>query len=231
MISILFLLLYRRSKVSTLTPTIGAYVSCWGVFRCYFYQVLKCSLQTSSNSSSLASRVATITACGKAYYSRNTDYVARNQTSNHGIMTWNKKRANIAHYNKISSASRLFFYHWFTLVRPMLGNPRQSWTARSGFRFPGTGLGFLVRGTWIPDSLIWVMDSKAEGFGFHKHILPRIPESEWPYRARFCICGISTVRKSSSITDFLYFHKKLTWTNYPLIFYNAVTNWLQLVGG
>lgn len=67
----------------------------------------------------------------------------------------------------------------------MLGNPRQSWIPGCGFWFRGTArFGFLVSGTWIPDSLIWI----------------------------------------------LYFHKKLTWRNYRLIFYNAVTYRLQLVG-
>ena len=110
----------------------------------------------------------------------------------------------------------------------MLGNPRQSWIPGCGFWFRGTArFWFLVSGTWIPDSLIWITDSKAEGSGFHEQNFPRIPESGWPYRARLCICSISTLRKSIRITDFLYFHKKLTWRNYRLIFYNAVTNWLQ----
>lgn len=142
------------------------------------------------------------------------------QTSNHGIMTWNKRRANITSYNKISSALRLFFYHRFTLVRPMLGNPKQSWIP----------LGFLVSGNWILDSLSWITDSKAEGSGFHKQNFSRIPESGWPYRALLCISGISSLRKSRNMTDSLYFHKKLTWRNYRLIFYNAVTYRLQLVG-
>lgn len=154
------------------------------------------------------------------------------ETSNHGIMSCNKKRANITYYNKTSSAWRLFFYHWFTLVRPMLGNPRQSWIPGCGFWFRRTArFGFLVSGTWIPDSLIWITDSKAEGSGFHEQNFPRFPESGWPYRARLCTCSISTLRKSSNITDFPYFHKKLTWRNYRLIFYNAVTHWLRLVGG
>lgn len=38
MISLLPLLLYRRANVSTFTPTIGAYVSCSGVYT----QHLKC---------------------------------------------------------------------------------------------------------------------------------------------------------------------------------------------
>lgn len=112
----------------------------------------------------------------------------------------------------------------------MLGNSRQSWIPGCGFWFRGTArFGFLVSGTWIPDSLIWITDSKAEGSGIHEQNFPRIPESGWPYRARLCICSISTLRKSSNITDFLYFHKKLTWRNYRLIFDNAVTHRLQLV--
>lgn len=112
----------------------------------------------------------------------------------------------------------------------MSGNPRQSWIPGCGFWFRGTArFGFLVSGTWIPDSLIWITDSKAEGSEIHQQNFPRIPESGWPYRARLCICSISTLRKSSNITDCLYFHKKLTWRNYRLIFYNAVTYRLQLV--
>ena len=113
----------------------------------------------------------------------------------------------------------------------MLGNSRQPWIPGCGFWFRGNArFGFLVSGTWIPDSLIWITDSKAEGSEIHQQTLPRIPESGWPYRARLCICSISTLRKSSNITDFQYLHKKLTWRNYRLIFYNAVTYRLQLVG-
>ena len=42
------------------------------------------------------------------------------QTFNHGIMSCNKKRANITYYNKISSALRLFFttdLPWFALCQ------------------------------------------------------------------------------------------------------------------
>ena len=100
------------------------------------------------------------------------------------------------------------------------------------FRFPGNGFGFLVSRSWIPDSLSWITDSKAEGSGFLKQNFSRIPESVWPYRARLCIRRISSVRKSSNIIDFLYFNKKLTWrTNCLLMVFNAVTHWLQLVGG
>lgn len=113
----------------------------------------------------------------------------------------------------------------------MLGNPRQSWIPGCGFRLPGTGFGFLVSGTWIPDSLSWITDSKAEGSGFQRQNFSRIPESRWPYRALLCISGISSLRKNTNITDSLYFHKKLTWRiNYRLIVFNAVTHTLQLVG-
>lgn len=52
-------------------------------------------------------------------------------------------------------------------------NPRQSWIPGCGFWFRGTArFGFLVSGTWIPDSLIWITDSKAEGPEFTSKIFP-----------------------------------------------------------
>ena len=173
---------------------------------CYFYQVLKCSLQTSSNSSSLASPVATIAACGKAQSSRNTEAAwwfmllaishPVTQTFNHGIMSCNKKRANITYYNKISSALRLFFttdLPWFALCQ-LTQDSLGSQAVDSGFEV-------------LPDSdsLSVELGSRIPWFGLRTR-KPRVRNS----RAKFSPdSGIwMTLQGPTLYLRYLYFEKK-----------------------
>ena len=51
-----------------------------------------------------------------------------------------------------------------SVIKVMLGNPRQSWILDSRPWFMGSGL--FISGTWIPDSSSYIPDSKAKNSGF-----------------------------------------------------------------